>query len=1496
MAYRSEATLSFGRARHGVLGVAGAEDAAARWPYAVVQLAQPVAQLGCGECHSIALATDGRTYTWGSALMGALGHAGRRNEDTPRLLAGLGPATQIGAAKHQTAIVGADGVVWFFGWDGCATSTAQRTPARLPHTHGGGGRAAAVGGGHIVALTASDGVICYGGGALFAGLLSGEDVVAVAAGAFHTAALTASGAVFTWPHPRPATPAGLGPTPRAGAACPPAHCPPTLPPPPPLPPPLPPRPIICRWLHGAECLVCAGDFTAASRTLAGGGSLVRWEKQLTAGGVAGGGVAGVGVAKNGAAAAREAGGGAAGGGAFGGNEAAAGLAVAPLGMAATGTSTLCAPSLDHLRSEFTISGRVTSLVGGGGYLFALVGGSGEGGGSRASGDDGRGETMGMGGSLFCFDGGPEPTASGFGGLPAAVAPRLAPRGQWLEFGPGGGRESWQGGGGGGERGRRSGGEGNGGSVGVGWGGGGRGDGASRGVEGRSDCTRVVCAAVGEFHVLVHVVGSGTIRSNVTAGASNCIRRRSNSGEPGPYSLELQSNSLELQSNSLGLRPNPAARMPESPGAPLAAATRPANASRPAATTAILPTRPFSAATFSTAGLASNASPARGASMAICGDKGATSSICGDNGANPPVLDDDGAVVSICGGNGAIPSVCAGNGAVPPLGDKGATLSACGADGASPAICGNKGASPPHCGGIRAFSPTRGDEGACWSACGDIGASPSICDDKGATPSICSAYPAATATCVKQTACSISGCAIDDAMGANSHSGKAACLQVRAQLDPPLPLEIGSPGWEVSLRLEGLSFSVASTNRTPSADAPASHPPPAPSPSRTPASPSSPAVSPPPSAAAQHAPGTPTSLPCQARDAWLSSHTPFTAAAPPPLPPQEGISSARNVWREPDWRESAEREWPCLPKPPAAPASLSRHGTPLHLAPSLSRHGSPLAPAHASRRTSPAAVGDSSATYETAQDSSPPYPFLDAAPSYPHPFVEATPPYPFSDGTGSPRGPLLQSPRWPARQGADPGEGWSQVPHPAARGDELSASVELMRDFLFVERQAQWRATAGAPAGLQGLCAGGGGGTRGALVGEGGTGGGFAGEAAGEGGAAAATQAAGGLRFSDWPPLPSPRNSLCWPGVRCSVTSPPTAPQAVAPAPLSPPAATVQLPPAGKNRHGDRNWPIDRNSLSGPNRPADKVGYADQNRRADPNRPADQNRPSEQQSRPQDPNKPADENGPADQNSPGPGAGSRRVRGGVARPAWVDLRPTASSVTDRWLRPEARRRESSASAGRDRTSPARDAISPSRTCISFGRDRISLGRHGISPSRDSRPAERDTTRIPPPPRTKARQMKPGPTDPGETTPGQTRPGQTKPVQTKPAETRPGETKPGLVPSPAAAGSARRGSSLVAPSWAAPSIPTPALGRGASLRPHLVGCANPVAQPAAQTRGQATSTSAAGDSVSPGQSPRGGARCGGSSQRARGGAAAGAPAATEHSATTKAKDVFKRAGGA
>jgi hypothetical protein len=274
---------------------------------------------------------------------------------SPRLLASVGPATQIGAAKHQSAVVGVDGVVWFFGWDGCATSTAQRTPARLPHTHSGGGRVTAVGGGHIAALTASDGVVCYGGGALFAGLLSSVAVVAIAAGAFHTAAPTASGEVYTWAHPRPVAPAGLALPTRAGAGGP-FHRPQPLPPTPPPPPPLPPQPVCSRWLRGAECVACAGDYTAAARAVAGGGSLVRWERQSAGGGGAGG--SGVRGARNGTTRA----------GAGGGDGVAAGSAVTPFGGAAAAATSDGA--LGVVRGESTSACLVSSLVGGGGYFFA----------------------------------------------------------------------------------------------------------------------------------------------------------------------------------------------------------------------------------------------------------------------------------------------------------------------------------------------------------------------------------------------------------------------------------------------------------------------------------------------------------------------------------------------------------------------------------------------------------------------------------------------------------------------------------------------------------------------------------------------------------------------------------------------------------------------------------------------------------------------------------------------------------------------------------------------------------------------------------------------------------------------------------------------------------------------------------------------------------------------------------------------------------------------
>ena len=103
-------TFSWGKGRHGVLGVGPDDDAAAaeaphNQPRVVsgALAGRRIAQLCCGELHTLALTADGRVLSWGSGLMGALGHGGRANELSPRRVDGVPFATQLAAGKHHSA-------------------------------------------------------------------------------------------------------------------------------------------------------------------------------------------------------------------------------------------------------------------------------------------------------------------------------------------------------------------------------------------------------------------------------------------------------------------------------------------------------------------------------------------------------------------------------------------------------------------------------------------------------------------------------------------------------------------------------------------------------------------------------------------------------------------------------------------------------------------------------------------------------------------------------------------------------------------------------------------------------------------------------------------------------------------------------------------------------------------------------------------------------------------------------------------------------------------------------------------------------------------------------------------------------------------------------------------------------------------------------------------------------------------------------------------------
>jgi alpha-tubulin suppressor-like RCC1 family protein len=78
----------------------------------------------------MALTTSGSVYTWGSGLMGALGHGTRDDELSPRRVDRLrGGATQIVTGKFLSAALSEQGVVFAWGWDGCEMTPCDKAPA-----------------------------------------------------------------------------------------------------------------------------------------------------------------------------------------------------------------------------------------------------------------------------------------------------------------------------------------------------------------------------------------------------------------------------------------------------------------------------------------------------------------------------------------------------------------------------------------------------------------------------------------------------------------------------------------------------------------------------------------------------------------------------------------------------------------------------------------------------------------------------------------------------------------------------------------------------------------------------------------------------------------------------------------------------------------------------------------------------------------------------------------------------------------------------------------------------------------------------------------------------------------------------------------------------------------------------------------------------------------------------------------------------------------------
>lgn len=188
-----------------------------------------ITQIAAGGFHSIALASDGKVYTWGGNHIGQLGTGNTINSNVPVAVDNSGVLngkfiTQIAAGYGHSIALASDGTIYTWGYNqygqlGNGSNTDSNVPVAVSTGGVLNGKTIvqiAAGYGYSMAL-ASDGTLFtwghnssgqLGNGTFIdsnvpvavytSGVLSGKTIIQIASGGFHSIVLVSDGTVYTW--------------------------------------------------------------------------------------------------------------------------------------------------------------------------------------------------------------------------------------------------------------------------------------------------------------------------------------------------------------------------------------------------------------------------------------------------------------------------------------------------------------------------------------------------------------------------------------------------------------------------------------------------------------------------------------------------------------------------------------------------------------------------------------------------------------------------------------------------------------------------------------------------------------------------------------------------------------------------------------------------------------------------------------------------------------------------------------------------------------------------------------------------------------------------------------------------------------------------------------------------------------------------------------------------------------------------------------------------